>query len=53
MRKLKSNPNILSREILKVGFNKIIAQLEHQQKKGVDEAHKNIERLRELGKNRI
>jgi len=38
---------------LKVGFNRIIAHLENQQKKGVDEAHKNIERLRELGKIRI
>jgi predicted transcriptional regulator len=35
---------------LKVGFNKIIAQLENQQKKAIDEMQENIERLRELGK---
>jgi predicted transcriptional regulator len=35
---------------LKVGFNKIIAQLENQQKKADVKAHKNIEHLRELGK---
>jgi predicted transcriptional regulator len=35
---------------LKVGFDDIIAQLEKQQRKAVDEAHAKIERLRELGK---
>jgi predicted transcriptional regulator len=35
---------------LKVGFNDIIAQLENQQKKVVDEARARIERLKELGK---
>ena len=35
---------------LKVGFNDIIAQLEKQQKKAVDEAQVKIERLKELGK---
>jgi predicted transcriptional regulator len=35
---------------LKVGFNDIIAQLEKQQKKAVDEAQAKIERLKELGK---
>jgi predicted transcriptional regulator len=35
---------------LKVGFNKIIAQLENQQKKAVNEAQENIERLREFVK---
>jgi len=35
---------------LKVGFKDIIAHLENQQKKAVNEAQKNIERLRELGK---
>jgi predicted transcriptional regulator len=35
---------------LKVGFKDIVAQLEKQQKKAVDEARKNIERLKELGK---
>lgn len=35
---------------LKVGFNKIIAQLENQQKKTIDEAQTKIERLKELGK---
>ncbi len=35
---------------LKVGFNDIIAQLENQQKKVVEEAHARIERLKELGK---
>ncbi len=35
---------------LKIGFNKIIAQLEKQQKKAVDEAQAKIERLKELGK---
>ena len=34
---------------LKVGFNKIIAQLEKQQRKAVDEMQKNIERLKGLG----
>jgi len=35
---------------LKVGFDEIIAQLEEQQKKTVDEAKVKIERLKELGK---
>jgi len=35
---------------LKVGFNNIIAQLEKQQKKSVDEAGAKIERLKELRK---
>lgn len=35
---------------LKVGFNDIIAQLEKQQKKAVDEERAKIERLKELGK---
>jgi predicted transcriptional regulator len=35
---------------LKVGFNDIIAQLENQQKKVVEEAQARIERLKELGK---
>ena len=35
---------------LKVGFNKIIAQIENQQKKADIGAQENIERLRELGK---
>ncbi len=35
---------------LKIGFNEIIAQLEKQQRKAVDEAQAKIERLRELGK---
>jgi predicted transcriptional regulator len=35
---------------LKVGFNDIIAQLENQQRKAVDEARMKIEQLRELGK---
>ncbi len=34
---------------LKVGFNKIIAELEKQQKKAVDEMQKTIKRLKELG----
>ncbi len=34
---------------LKVGFNKIIAELEKQQKKTVDEMQKNIKRLKGLG----
>ncbi|MGZ7069099.1 MAG: MarR family transcriptional regulator [Methanobacterium sp.] len=34
---------------LKVGFNKIIAELEKQQKKAVDEMQINIKRLKELG----
>jgi predicted transcriptional regulator len=34
---------------LKVGFNKIIAQLEKQQRKTVDEMQKNIKRLKGLG----
>ncbi len=35
---------------LKVGFNKIIDQLERQERKAVDEARLRIERLKELGK---
>jgi len=35
---------------LKVGFNEIIAQLEKQQKKAVNEERAKIERLKELGK---
>ncbi len=34
---------------LKVGFTKIIAELEKQQKKAVDEMQKTIKRLKELG----
>ncbi len=36
---------------LKVGFNKIITQLEEHQNKSIDGARKNIERLRELENN--
>lgn len=35
---------------LKIGFDKIIAQLENQNEKAVDEAQGKIERLKELGK---
>jgi len=35
---------------LKIGFDEIIAQLEKQQIKTVDEAQARIERLKELGK---
>jgi predicted transcriptional regulator len=35
---------------LKVGFNDIIAQLEKQQKKAVEETQERIERLKEMGK---
>ena len=35
---------------LKVGFEDIVAQLEKQQKKSVNEVRANVERLRELGK---
>jgi len=35
---------------LKVGFSDIVAQLEKEQKKAVDEAQKKIKRLKELGK---
>ncbi len=35
---------------LKVGGNDIIAQLEKQQRKAVEEAHTRIKRLKELGK---
>ena len=35
---------------LKVGFKEIISQLEKQQRKTVDEARMNIERLKKLGK---
>jgi len=35
---------------LKVGFNEIVAQLEKEQKKAVEESQKKIKRLRELGK---
>ncbi len=34
---------------LRVGFNKIIAELEKQQKKAIDNTQKTIERLKELG----
>ena len=34
---------------LKVGFNDIVNQLEKQQKKALDEAKANVERLKELG----
>ncbi len=34
---------------LKIGFNKIITELEKQQKKAVDEIQINIKRLKELG----
>jgi predicted transcriptional regulator len=34
---------------LKVGFNKIISELEKQQKKAVDEMQRTIKRLKELG----
>ena len=35
---------------LKVGFGEIVAQLEKEQKKAVEEAQKKIKRLKELGK---
>ena len=35
---------------LKVGFKEIVAQLEKQQKKAVEEAKANLDRLKELGK---
>jgi predicted transcriptional regulator len=35
---------------LKVGFKDIVSQLEKQQKRVVDEAKANVERLKELGK---
>jgi len=35
---------------LKIGFNDIISHLEKQQKKSVDNTHKKLERLKELGK---
>ena len=35
---------------LKVGFGEIIAQLEKEQKKTIEEAQKKIKRLKELGK---
>jgi predicted transcriptional regulator len=35
---------------LKVGFKDIVAQLEKNQKKTVDEAKANLERLKKLGK---
>ena len=35
---------------LKVGFDDIIAQLEKQQKKTIDKARENVDRLKELGK---
>jgi predicted transcriptional regulator len=35
---------------LKVGFNEIVAELEKEQKKAVEEAQKKIKRLKELGK---
>jgi predicted transcriptional regulator len=36
---------------LKIGFDDIIAQLEKQQKKAVDDSQAKIERLKELGRN--
>jgi len=36
--------------MLKVGFDEIVAQLEMEQKKAIEEAQKNINRLKELGK---
>jgi predicted transcriptional regulator len=44
----KGRPNKIY--TLKVGFNDIIAQLEMQQRKAVDEAQEKIERLKELRK---
>lgn len=38
------------RYTLKVGFDDIIAHLEKQQKKAVEEAQAKIERLKKLGK---
>ena len=35
---------------LKVGFKNIIAQLEKQQRRAVDETQEKIEKLKELGK---
>ncbi|MCZ7402533.1 MAG: transcriptional regulator protein [Candidatus Methanoperedens sp.] len=35
---------------LKVGFDEIVAQLEKEQKKAVEESQKKIRRLKELGK---
>lgn len=35
---------------LKIGFKDIVAQLEKQQKKAVEDAKINVERLKELGK---
>jgi predicted transcriptional regulator len=35
---------------LKVGFNEIVAQLEKEQKKVVEDTQKKIKRLKELGK---
>jgi len=35
---------------LKVGFDEIVAQLEKEQKKAVEESQKKIKRLKELGK---
>jgi len=35
---------------LKVGFGEIVAQLEKEQKKAIEEAQKKIKRLKELGK---
>ena len=35
---------------LKIGFNEIIAHLENQQRKAVEEVQERIERLKELGK---
>jgi predicted transcriptional regulator len=43
----KGRPNKVY--MLKVGFNKIIAELEKQQRKAVDEMQINIKRLKELG----
>ena len=35
---------------LKIGFNEVVGQLEKQQRKAVEETHKSIKRLKELGK---
>jgi len=63
MRKLKEHDWINERDekkpgkgrpykiyLLKVGFNDIIAQLEREQRKTVEEAQARIKRLKELGK---
>ncbi len=38
---------------LKIPFDKIVSQLENQQKKAIDEARRKIARLKELGKNKL